>query len=216
VNVRYRVELSQAERDELTAMLSAGKHAARRLKRAQILLAADAGRGDEEISRTVAVGESLLDSYNEERRPVGRKVIDRAMKSHGQIGPWSEAAGLGSGMTEQDAKENIGQLFGASAIGEKRRQALLAGIDLMNYQFNAHGVELSQRYRGEAIASSEPFPDYGEWTKIREVSDRGCLLVRPDRFIAWRTHDLPGDPAAALREAMLAVLRRGTPLAKTP
>src|ERR1700733_10107776 len=43
MNVRYRVELSQAERDELTAMLSKGKRAARKLKRAQILLAADAG-----------------------------------------------------------------------------------------------------------------------------------------------------------------------------
>jgi hypothetical protein len=56
MNVRYRVELSQAERCELTAMLSKGKRAARKLKRAQILLAADAGRGDEEIARTVAVG----------------------------------------------------------------------------------------------------------------------------------------------------------------
>ena len=55
MNVRYRVELSQAERDEHTAMLSKGKRAARKLKRAQILLAADAGRGDEEIARTVAV-----------------------------------------------------------------------------------------------------------------------------------------------------------------
>jgi hypothetical protein len=43
MNVRYRVELSQAERGELTAMLSKGKRAARKLKRAQILLAADAG-----------------------------------------------------------------------------------------------------------------------------------------------------------------------------
>jgi hypothetical protein len=43
MNVRYRVELSQAERNELTAMLGGGKHAARKLKRAQILLAADAG-----------------------------------------------------------------------------------------------------------------------------------------------------------------------------
>ena len=43
MNVRYRVELSQDERDELSALLSAGKHAARKLKRAQILLAADAG-----------------------------------------------------------------------------------------------------------------------------------------------------------------------------
>ena len=31
-------ELSQAERDELAAMLVGGKHAARKLKRAQILL----------------------------------------------------------------------------------------------------------------------------------------------------------------------------------
>ena len=36
MNVRYRVELSQAERCELTAMLSKGKRAARKLKRAQI------------------------------------------------------------------------------------------------------------------------------------------------------------------------------------
>ena len=39
MNVRYRVELSQAERDELTMMLSGGTRAARKLKRAQILLA---------------------------------------------------------------------------------------------------------------------------------------------------------------------------------
>jgi hypothetical protein len=42
MNVRYRVELSQTERAEPTAILSGGTHAARRLKRAQILLAADA------------------------------------------------------------------------------------------------------------------------------------------------------------------------------
>ena len=58
MNVRYRVELSQAEREELTAMLSGGKHAARKLKRAQILLAADIGSRDEEIARTVRVSAS--------------------------------------------------------------------------------------------------------------------------------------------------------------
>jgi hypothetical protein len=56
MNVRYRVELSQAERCELTAMLSKGKRAARKLKHAKILLAADAGRSDEDIARTVAAG----------------------------------------------------------------------------------------------------------------------------------------------------------------
>jgi transposase len=66
MNVRYRVELSQAERDELTAMLSAGKHAARKLKRAQILLAADIGSSDEQIARTVVVGGSTV--YRTKRR----------------------------------------------------------------------------------------------------------------------------------------------------
>src|SRR5713101_6248348 len=66
MNVRYRVELSEAERCELTAMLSKGKRAARKLKRAQILLAADAGCSDEEIARTVAVGGSTV--YRTKRR----------------------------------------------------------------------------------------------------------------------------------------------------
>ena len=40
MNIRHRVELSEVERAELVALLSGGKHAARRLKRAQILLGA--------------------------------------------------------------------------------------------------------------------------------------------------------------------------------
>ncbi|KRQ17048.1 hypothetical protein AOQ71_04115 [Bradyrhizobium manausense] len=52
--------MSQAERDELTAMLGGGKRTARKLKRAQILLAADGGRRDEEIARTVSVSLSTV------------------------------------------------------------------------------------------------------------------------------------------------------------
>jgi transposase len=66
MNVRYRVELSQTERAELTAFLSGGKHAARKLKRAQILLAADAGASDDEIARSVGVGGSTV--YRTKRR----------------------------------------------------------------------------------------------------------------------------------------------------
>ena len=60
MNVRYRVELSQIERGELTALLSGGKHAARKLKRAQILLAADAGASDDDIAISVGVGGSTV------------------------------------------------------------------------------------------------------------------------------------------------------------
>ncbi len=66
MNVRYRVELSQTERAELTALLSGGKHAARKLKRAQILLAADAGASDAAIAANVGVGESTV--YRTKRR----------------------------------------------------------------------------------------------------------------------------------------------------
>ena len=36
MNVRHRVELSQAERDQLTGLLNGGKHSARKLKRAPL------------------------------------------------------------------------------------------------------------------------------------------------------------------------------------
>ncbi len=66
MNVRYRVTLTQYERDELGALLCGGKQAARNLKRAQILLAADAGVSDDEIAASVGVGGSTV--YRTKRR----------------------------------------------------------------------------------------------------------------------------------------------------
>ena len=66
MNVRYRIELSQDERDQLSGLLSGGRHAARKLKRAQILLAAAAGMGDEQIAACVGVGGSTV--YRTKRR----------------------------------------------------------------------------------------------------------------------------------------------------
>ena len=66
MNIRYRVDLSEAERAELTALLNGGKHAARKIKRAQILLAADAGVSDDVIASSVSVGGSTV--YRTKRR----------------------------------------------------------------------------------------------------------------------------------------------------
>src|SRR6266704_5161738 len=66
MNLRYQVELSQSERDDLVSLLSGGRHAARRLKRAQILLAADAGMSDEAIAAALAVSGSTI--YRTKRR----------------------------------------------------------------------------------------------------------------------------------------------------
>jgi len=60
MNVRYRVTLDTSERVQLVSMVLGGKAAVRKLKRAQILLAADAGSSDEEIARNISVGTSTV------------------------------------------------------------------------------------------------------------------------------------------------------------
>ena len=75
MNVRYRVELSQAEREELSALLAGGKHPARKLKRAQVLLAAEAGVDDDTIAATVKVSGSTV--YRTKRRFVEGNLAKR-------------------------------------------------------------------------------------------------------------------------------------------
>ena len=65
---RYVVELTLEERESLRLLVSGGHPAARRVKRAQILLAADAGILDELIAQTVSV--SLSTVYRTRRRLV--------------------------------------------------------------------------------------------------------------------------------------------------
>ena len=66
MNIRYHVELSEAERCELAALVGGGKHYARKIKRAQILLAAHSGLSDNDIAAAVAVGGSTV--YRTKRR----------------------------------------------------------------------------------------------------------------------------------------------------
>jgi transposase len=66
MNIRYHVQLNEAERGELAALISGGKHPARKLKRAQILLAADSGLSDDDIAAAVAAGGSTV--YRTKRR----------------------------------------------------------------------------------------------------------------------------------------------------
>ena len=39
---------------------------------------------------------------------------------------------------------------------------------------------------------------YGDWARYRGVGEDGCVLVRPDHFIAWRCATLPQDPVSKL------------------
>ena len=60
MNIRYRVTLTTEERQQLEALIRGGTSAARRIKRAQILLAADGGSKDEAIAQHICVGTSTV------------------------------------------------------------------------------------------------------------------------------------------------------------
>ena len=90
MTIRYRIELSEAEHTQLQAMLRGGKQAARTLKRAQILLAADAGVPDETIAQSVAVGGSTV--YRTKRRFVEGN-LERALSEEPRPGAARKLSG---------------------------------------------------------------------------------------------------------------------------
>jgi transposase len=88
MNIRYRVELEEDERRALEALVAGGSRSVRRVKRAQILLAAAHGQTDEVIATTVQAGtstvyrtkrcyvaESLEAALSEAPRPGGRRKL---------------------------------------------------------------------------------------------------------------------------------------------
>ena len=66
MNVRYRITLTPGERAQLRDFVHAGKGRFRRLKRAQIVLAAASGASDAAIAKTISVGTSTV--YRTKRR----------------------------------------------------------------------------------------------------------------------------------------------------
>ncbi len=49
---------------------------------------------------------------------------------------------------------------------------------------------------------------YYDWARAREIDEDGALLVRPDKFIAWRSMSLPDGPEQTLRNALTTLLSR--------
>jgi hypothetical protein len=50
---------------------------------------------------------------------------------------------------------------------------------------------------------------YGEWHVKRETEEDGCVLLRPDRTVCWRSMSARDDASATLRVVLESVLSRG-------
>ena len=229
-------------------------------------------------------GPGLLDSFDPERAPIGKQIVLRANKSIEEFGPILEALGLTDTTDPELMKERMAARADDSPEGAERRDALRKALELKDYEFNAHGVEMGQRYRSPAVLSDgtpepaytrdpelyyhpttwpgarlphawlgheaekvstqdlaghgrfalltgvsgrawepaaaaaskelgtevasyvigpnrEYFDVYDDWARAREVREDGCVLVRPDGYVAWRANAMPEDPAKIARPA---------------
>ena len=65
------------------------------------------------------------------------------------------------------------------------------------------GVEIGISLVGTGLDFEDPYLD---WSRVRETEDSGCVLVRPDLIVGWRSAQLPVDPTEALSQAMAHIL----------
>ena len=69
------------------------------------------------------------------------------------------------------------------------------------------GIEI----KAYTIGYRQDYEDmYLDWTKIRDVDESGCVLVRPDYFVAWRSQKWQEESASMLKLVMDSVLSRNT------
>ena len=233
---------------------------------------------------------SLLDTYNEERAPIGRQIVKRANKSIEETGPIFEALGLHDTTEAAQMWRNMEARKANTPDAAIQREKLRKAIAHKSYEFNTHGVEMNQRYCSAAVVpdgTPEPVFDrdpelhyhpttwpgarlphvwlqkdgrristldvagkgrfavltgiggegwteaarkvsatygmeiaavvigpgrdltdlYGEWANAREISESGCVLVRPDAHVGWRAAEA-GDEENRFAGAVGRILGR--------
>jgi len=236
-------------------------------------------------------GPSLLETYNDERIPVGEQIVKRATKSLGDLLPIMDALGLAGADSPEQMIQNIADRKLNTPEADAQREKLREAVDATQYIYNCHGVEMNMRYEstavvsdgspaehfkrdkelyhqastrpgamvphvwlvdqdqqkvstidicgkgkfslltglgGEAIWSSalaeieknlgitvglkvigpgQQYDDiYGDFARVRDISETGALLVRPDNIVAWRAQEASDNSGADLVRAMQSIL----------
>lgn len=91
----------------------------------------------------------------------------------------------------------------------KGQFTLITGIggDGWRAAAKAAGAALGLPIRTITIGPRADVEDHvGDWNRVREIGDSGCILVRPDQHVAWRSHGPQADADAALLGALRHIL----------
>jgi 2,4-dichlorophenol 6-monooxygenase len=104
---------------------------------------------------------SLLDSYDAERAPIARQIVERANQSIADTGKILTALDLSDTTDVELLAERLAVRKAPGPEGEKVRAALREAIAHKAYEFDAHGVEHNQRYASAAVVGDgTPMPEY--------------------------------------------------------
>lgn len=104
--------------------------------------------------------ESILATYSHERAPVGRQVVERANQSRVDYGALNNLLRRSELHGGQPA---ISLMDDPSPEGARMRQALIEAVDVKNFEFNAQGIELNQRYASSAVLADSATEE--EWRR---------------------------------------------------
>ena len=70
-------------------------------------------------------------------------------------------------------------------------------------------TQLGIKIQCNIIGPDQDFEDHaGEWSSIREISDSGLILVRPDQHICWRSKDMISNSSEKLMDVMKNILHK--------
>jgi 2,4-dichlorophenol 6-monooxygenase len=94
---------------------------------------------------------SLLDSYDAERGPIARQIVERANQSIVDTGKILTALDLSDTTDVALLEGQLAKRKHPGPEGEKIRAALREAIAYKAYEFDAHGVEHNQRYSSAAV-----------------------------------------------------------------
>jgi 2,4-dichlorophenol 6-monooxygenase len=109
--------------------------------------------------------------------------------------------------------ERDGQQLSSLDLVAGTRFALLTGIGGEGWTDAALAVEQLTGVGIDVyvIGSRDGIVDcYGDWERLRGVGSTGCVLVRPDRHVAWRVQQINGDPTRLLHDVMQQILTPAT------
>jgi 2-polyprenyl-6-methoxyphenol hydroxylase-like FAD-dependent oxidoreductase len=157
-------------------------------------------------------GPSLLDTYEAERGPIGRRNVAMSMVEGGggtddglleDLGPINARPGsraphawLDEAVDRSERRSTL-DLFGASFV------LVAGGAERQGAVWTMAAAALDDATPLRAQASDAP-----AFATAYDLGPGGAVLVRPDGIVAARWESMPDDPAVALRDALEATLGR--------